>query len=99
MLCAMDDEQTRALQADVLERFLRFARIDTQSRRDSNTFPSTPGQWDLLRLLASELRDLGFADASVDRFGYVSATLPSTLPPGQPEAPVVAFLAHVDTSE
>ncbi len=84
----------------VVERFLRYVRIDTQSDRDSETTPSTERQKDLSRLLAEELRGLGLADAEMDEYGYVYATLPSTLPAAEAAAtPVVALLAHVDTAQ
>ena len=82
----------------VVERFLRYVRIDTQSDRDSKTTPSTERQKDLSRLLAEELRGLGLADAEMDDYGYVYATLPSTLPEDEAApTPVLALLAHVDT--
>lgn len=84
--------------ADVLDRFLRYVQIDTQSREDSPTFPSTAKQLDLCRLLADELRAAGVHDVEMDGNGYVMATIPSTLPPGSSEPPVIGFLAHVDTS-
>ena len=83
-----------------LERFLRYAKIDTQSKEDSDTFPSTLKQFDLARLLVDELKELGL-DASIDENCYVMATLPSNLPAGHPafdKVPPVAFIAHVDTS-
>ena len=84
----------------VVERFLRYVRIDTQSDRDSGTTPSTEKQKDLSRLLAEELRGLGLADAEMDEHGYVYAALPSTLPEAAAAAtPVVALLAHVDTAQ
>ncbi len=64
---------------DVLERFLRYVRIDTQSQEGSPAYPSTAKQLDLSRLLAEELRGMGLADAAVDEHGYVMATLPATL--------------------
>ncbi|HEU5315327.1 MAG TPA: peptidase T [Chloroflexota bacterium] len=84
-----------AISADVLARFLRYVQIDTQSREGSDSYPSTPKQLDLLRLLAAELAELGLEDAQVDAHGYVTATLPAT--PGV-TAPTVGFIAHVDTS-
>lgn len=83
----------------VAQRFLRYVQIDTQSDPDSETTPSTDKQKDLGRLLVSELTALGLDDAQMDRYGYVFATLPSTLPAEVAEAtPTVALLAHVDTS-
>lgn len=80
---------------DLLDRFLRYVRVDTRSDAASATCPSTPGQWDLLRLLADELRGLGLEDVVVTEHGYVLATVPAT--PGV-TAPVVAWFAHVDTA-
>jgi len=83
-----------ALAPDVLERFLRYVRIDTQAARDRTQSPSTPGQLELGRLLVGELRAAGLADAELDEHGYVRATLPGTVP----GAPVIGLVAHVDTS-
>lgn len=80
----------------VLERFLRYVVIDTQSSEDSPTYPSTAGQYDLLRLLVDELQDLGLTDAAMDEHGYVFATIPATS--SKPAVPVIGFIAHVDTS-
>src|SRR5438105_461646 len=77
------------------ERFLRYVRIDTQSDEDSETYPSTEKQLDLLRLLSDELRELGLADAAIDEHGYVTATVPATV---EHEVPTIAFFAHVDTA-
>ena len=79
----------------VLDRFLRYVRYDTQSDESSTTYPSTDKQLVLLRDLAQELRDLGVADAAVDEFGYVIATVPATV---RHDAPTIGFIAHVDTS-
>jgi tripeptide aminopeptidase len=84
-----------ALAPDLLERFGRYVRVDTQSRRNRDGSPSTPGQLDLARMLAGELRSLGLDDAEVDGNGYVTATLPAS---GDGDAPVVGLLAHMDTS-
>src|SRR3954469_16207375 len=75
----------------LLERFLRYVRVDTQSRRDRTQSPSTPGQLDLARLLVGELEAIGLGDAALDENGYVTATLPG-------DGPVVGLIAHVDTS-
>jgi tripeptide aminopeptidase len=87
-------ELATALAADVLERFVRYARIDTQSRRDGDERPSTPGQLELGRLLVGELEAIGLADISQDDAGYVFATLPGNVA----DAPVIGLLAHLDTS-
>jgi tripeptide aminopeptidase len=84
-----------------LDRFLRYATIDTQSAEDSTGYPSTAKQFDLLRLLESESWALGLSDVTLDEHGYVMATLPSNLPPGHPAegaVPVIGFIAHADTS-
>lgn len=84
-----------------LDRFIRYAKIDTQSKEESETYPSTPKQLVLLNLLVNELKAIGLTDAAIDEYGYVMATLPSNLPPSHPAAgrvPVVGLIAHVDTS-
>jgi tripeptide aminopeptidase len=83
-----------AVSADLLERFQRYVRIDTQSKVDRERSPSTPGQLDLQRLLVDELVAVGLEDAQLDEHGYVYATLPATVP----DTPVIGLLAHVDTS-
>ncbi|RMH68758.1 MAG: peptidase T [Bacteroidetes bacterium] len=83
----------------VAQRFLRYVQIDTQSDPRSPTTPSTEKQKDLGRLLVDELQAIGLPDAAMDDFGYVYATLPSPLPPEEAaRLPVVALLAHMDTS-
>jgi tripeptide aminopeptidase len=81
----------------VVSRFLRYVRIDTQSREDQPAVPSTPGQWDLARLLASELKALGAADVRMSETCMVYARLPGNVPHTD-TVPVVGFIAHVDTS-
>jgi tripeptide aminopeptidase len=80
---------------DVLERFLRYVRIDTQSDRAMLSYPSTDKQLDLSRLLADELRGLGLDEVEVTEHGYVFATVPGV---GANGGPTVGLLAHVDTS-
>jgi tripeptide aminopeptidase len=84
------------LSSDLLDRFLRYVRIDTQSRRDRSASPSTPGQLELGRLLVTELRDAGLGDAELDDNGYVTATLPGNT--GNGDSPVIGLIAHVDTT-
>ncbi len=79
---------------DLLERFLRYVQIDTQSRRDRERSPSTPGQLELGRMLVVELQALGIGDAALDENGYVTATLTST----RGAEPVIGLIAHLDTS-
>jgi tripeptide aminopeptidase len=87
-------ELAETLAPDVLERFLRYVRIDTQSKRDREQSPSTPGQLDLSRVLVEELKQAGLEDAELDENGYVMATLPGTVE----GAPAIGLIAHVDTT-
>jgi tripeptide aminopeptidase len=80
----------------VIERFIRYIKIDTQSARKSDTYPSTAKQLDLAKILERELKELGLNDAAIDEYGYVTATLPANID-GE-DVPVVGFLAHMDTS-
>ncbi|HVU77853.1 MAG TPA: peptidase T [Gaiellaceae bacterium] len=80
---------------EVLERFLRYVRIDTQADPASTTVPSTEKQLDLSRLLVRELLELGLADAELDEHGYVLATVPETV---DRAVPTIALLAHVDVA-
>ncbi|HEY2378790.1 MAG TPA: peptidase T [Gemmatimonadaceae bacterium] len=83
----------------VVDRFLRYVRIDTQSADDGKSTPSTEKQWTLARLLADELRQLGADDVRVSEFCMVYASIPSNLPNDHAAAvPVIGLLAHVDTS-
>ena len=79
----------------VTERFLRYVKIDTQSSPTSTTYPSTEKQMDLGRLLVQELREIGIADAHLDDYGYVYATVPANT---DKQVPVICFCAHMDTS-
>ena len=79
----------------VLDKFLRYVVIDTQSKEDSESYPSTAKQFDLLNLLVKELKELGIPQVSIDEHGYVMATLPANI---QTKAPTLGFIAHVDTS-
>ena len=81
------------LAPDVLERFQRYVRVDTQSQRDRERSPSTPGQLELARMLVEELHAAGLTDADLDEHGYVFATLP-----GPEGSPVIGVLAHMDVS-
>ena len=85
----------QTLGPDLLDRFLRYVRIDTQSRRQRRSSPSTPGQLELGRLLVDELNDAGLADAILDENGYVVATLDGA---AASTGPVVGLVAHLDTS-
>ncbi|MDX2246539.1 MAG: peptidase T [Bacteroidia bacterium] len=79
----------------VTERFLRYVTIDTQSDPTSSTCPSTEKQKDLGRVLVQELLDMGIADAEMDEYGYVYATIPSHT---SKNVPVICLCSHIDTS-
>jgi tripeptide aminopeptidase len=79
----------------LLDRFCRYVRINTQADETAKTYPSSPGQLELGRLLAEELRALGLADVTHDDHGIVLATIPAT---ARHTAPTIAWIAHVDTS-
>lgn len=79
----------------LLDRFLRYVRIDTQSDPDSDTYPSTEKQYHLLRLLEQELKAMGLAQVTLDEHGYVMAKIPSNR---TDSVPAIGFLAHVDTA-
>jgi tripeptide aminopeptidase len=84
----------------LLERFFHYVKIDTQSEEDvEERYPSTEKQKELSKLLVKELKELGLKDADIDRYGYVTATLPGNLLEDKNnKVPVVGFIAHVDTS-
>jgi tripeptide aminopeptidase len=79
-----------------LSRFLEYVTFDTQSDENSETYPSTPKQLELLRHLLKQLKEIGLKDAAMDEHGYVFATIPATTKKAR--VPVVGFIAHVDTS-
>lgn len=80
---------------DLLARFLRYVQIDTRSNDATGTTPSTPGQWDLLRLLERELHEIGAQEVTIDRHGYVLGTIPATV---SADVPVIAWFGHADTA-
>jgi tripeptide aminopeptidase len=86
-------ELAAEVQDDVLERFLRYVRIDTTSDQDSDTYPSTAKQRDMGEVLERELRDLGLDDVELTEHGYVFATLPGSA------GPTIGLIAHMDTSQ
>src|ERR1700759_2349279 len=79
----------------VTERFLRYVTIDTQSDPNSPASPSTEKQKDLGRVLVTELKAMGVADAHLDDYGYVHATIPANT---DKQVPVICFCSHIDTS-
>ena len=80
---------------EIIERFLSYVTIDTQSDPDSKTTPSTEKQWDLANKLAAELKEMGMQDVSIDENAYIMASLPSNV---SHEVPVIGFISHFDTS-
>ncbi|SEK36490.1 MULTISPECIES: peptidase T [unclassified Butyrivibrio] len=84
---------------DLIERFIRYTKIDTQSDEHTNVHPSTPGQHDLAKLLYNELTELGASDVYYDqKYCYVYATIPATNGK-KDESPIIGFIAHMDTSD
>jgi tripeptide aminopeptidase len=81
----------------LLERFLKYVRVDTTARDEAGVYPSSPGQLDLGRMLVDELHAIGLADATQDANGIVMATVPASSA-ATADAPVIAFNAHLDTS-
>ena len=79
----------------IKDRFLKYVQIDTQSDPESQTTPSTEKQWNLARLLAKELEEIGLEDVSIDENAYIMATLPSNV---AHEVPTIGFISHFDTS-
>ena len=79
----------------LLQRFLDYVQIDTQSDPESNSFPSTEKQKNLGKLLAQQLLDMGFTDAHLDEHGYVYATIPAT---SSRHVPVICLCSHMDTA-
>jgi len=83
------------LKQEVMDRFISYAVIDTQSNEESDTCPSTDGQLVLARKLVEELKQIGMQEVTMDENGYVMATLPGN---SDKEIPVIGFLAHLDTA-
>jgi len=79
---------------NILDRFLRYVSIDTQSNEESESQPSEAKEWDLLRLLEKELKDMG-VDVTLDEYGYVMGSIPSNI---DKPTPKIGFIAHVDTA-
>jgi tripeptide aminopeptidase len=92
---SMETTLAAELAEDTAERLLRYVRIDTRSDEESDTYPSTEGQLELLRLLRDELEEVGLADVTMDEHGYVTGTLPATV---EHDVPTIALFAHVDTA-
>lgn len=80
----------------MVERFIRYVKVDTQSDRHIEDIPSTKGQWDLAWMLESELKALGLSDVSLDNHCYLIARVPAS--PGMENKPSIGLMAHMDTA-
>ena len=80
---------------DLVNRFLRYVRIDTQSAEEAGVTPSTPGQMEFVKMLRDELEAMGLEEISLDEYGYLFATLPANT---SRTVPTIGFISHVDTS-
>ncbi|GIP63551.1 peptidase T [Virgibacillus pantothenticus] len=83
------------MKEEMIERFITYAKMDTQSDESNDATPSTPGQLELANHLVHELQEIGMVDVAVDDFGYVMATLPANT---DGDIPTIGFLAHLDTA-
>ncbi len=79
----------------IINRFISYVTIDTESDPESNTTPSTEKQWDLANKLVEDLKDIGLEDISIDEHAYIMATLPSNI---DQKVPTIGFISHFDTS-
>jgi len=80
---------------EMVERFITYVKVDTQSNAESTTCPTTTGQLTLGNMLVEELKQIGMSDVTIDENGYVMATLPANT---DKEVPTIGFLAHLDTA-
>jgi tripeptide aminopeptidase len=97
MAASYTSDLAHDLAPDVLARFMRYVRIDTQSRRERTSSPSTPGQLELASVLVAELQEAGLQDVQLDEHGYVRGTLPGN-GNAAGDGEVIGLIAHVDTS-
>lgn len=79
----------------LMERFISYAKMNTQANEQNENCPSTEGQWDLARKLVDELKQIGMEEITIDEHAYVFATLPANT---DKDVPVIGFLAHIDTA-
>lgn len=79
----------------IINRFINYVTVDTESDPNNPAFPSTEKQWDLAKQLEQELKEIGLTDVSLDENCYIMATLPSNL---DYKVPTIGFVAHIDTS-
>lgn len=83
------------MKKELIERFVSYVKMDTQSNEDNKNTPSTPGQLELANVLVAELKEIGMHDVTIDDYGYVMATLPANT---DKDVPTIGFLAHIDTA-
>lgn len=83
------------MKENIINRFISYAVVDTQSNESNSECPSTPGQLTLANLLVEELKEIGMAEVTIDENGYVMATLPANT---DKKVPTIGFLAHLDTA-
>lgn len=83
------------MKKEIIDRFISYVKVDTQSNDANDTCPSTSGQLTLANMLVNELKDIGMQEVVIDENGYVMATLPAN---SDKEVPIIGFLAHVDTA-
>jgi len=79
----------------IIDRFISYVTIDTESDPESKTTPSTEKQWNLANKLVEELKAIGMEEVTIDKHAYVMATLPSNI---DKDVPVIGFISHFDTS-
>lgn len=79
----------------IINRFISYVTVDTESDPNSDTTPSTAKQWDLANKLVEELKEIGLEDVTIDEYAYIMATLPSNV---AHEVPVIGFISHFDTT-
>jgi tripeptide aminopeptidase len=97
VLASTEAQSLKPPKEAVMDRFLRYVKIDTQSAEDQNTVPSTKKQFDLANLLAKELKEIGAQNVRISEFAIVYATVPGNLADNA-SVPVIGFIAHMDTS-
>lgn len=81
--------------SNLLEKFLKYVKVDTKSDENTGTTPSTKGQWELAKILVDELKSMGVKDVTLSEYGYVYASIPSNI---EKEVPTIGFISHMDTS-
>jgi tripeptide aminopeptidase len=83
------------MKQEIIERFTKYVKVNTQSDPNSDTCPSTPGQLELGNMLVEELKAIGMEEVTMDENGYIMATLPANT---EKDVPTIGFLAHMDTA-